>query len=648
MSGQGRLGYAYRRRRPVSPFRNEVCDLVSGKKSHHSEQKVIHMISSCLTSNPISTKRPAEKVYLQLRWPFGRETRRSHKREVVGRRSEEVVVPGIIRCSFCTAGGLWNSSLRNAAKQISSSPGCSASLTLDVENSLLVVCYALALEASEFKENMQTLVGIHNPNIRTAVLLVASALCVIVIFSELQLKGDSDGRASMPRGRGIVLSSEVGRFFDPSEDEGPGATTPEIEEEGFGEPTQMLNKTAWEPFDLSPWISERPQPTDLITEDEFLKSKPRKIDKLEDVPQQHLLASTPLIRSKIDPPRSKENFTMDLWFPHFSKAYVLRIEQGFIGDNGIFGPALRSKDKYFYSMSRWWNGYPRVYEKTAPGIQHKDIGYAVAVGGWGATAFQHFVIDVLPKLALVYDKMMSEEWVQKNVSLITNLGRSPAPRWFLEELGLWKRTLPMMGWPVKAKFIYRSKAVMYPDFHPAPILAGGSRIGQYPRGAMLPVQKALGVFHDSRRDRIVMLCISLAKHVQQQLSRAISYRVDQHNKQTGATIEVERFRFTSREDARDLFRRALMIIGPHGGAFSNMVFAKPGTVVVEFIPMYKFSTKPHAGKRTSTYCYYGLSQACGHRYWFVDPENFDFNRGGMVVRVEDVLHIVDDTLKRLR
>jgi len=244
---------------------------------------------------------------------------------------------------------------------------------------------------------------------------------------------------------------------------------------------------------------------------------------------------------------------------------------------------------------------------------------------------------------------ISEKWKKANVSLVTTLGRSPAPRWFLEQLGIWNRTIQMMGWPKKAKFIYRVSEALYPDFAPAPLLLRKGRIGIYPRGVLRPIQKALGVLDEVRRDRIVFMFRggrrSIKKTLRGDLVRGTSELVKKYNKEKGANILVERFAFTTREEARAQFSRALIMIGPHGGALSNMVFARPGTYVVEFIPMYNFTQKG-TKERSSKYVYYGLSQACGHQYWYVPSPNFNFDRGGMEINVTEVLEIVKLVLSR--
>lgn len=52
----------------------------------------------------------------------------------------------------------------------------------------------------------------------------------------------------------------------------------------------------------------------------------------------------------------------------------------------------------------------------------------------------------------------------------------------------------------------------------------------------------------------------------------------------------------------ELFSRVDVLVSPHGGALTNMVFAKPGTKVVELF-----------GRHVYPY-YYGLASVCGHEY----------------------------------
>ena len=55
-----------------------------------------------------------------------------------------------------------------------------------------------------------------------------------------------------------------------------------------------------------------------------------------------------------------------------------------------------------------------------------------------------------------------------------------------------------------------------------------------------------------------------------------------------------------------VFARAKIIVGVHGAAFSNLVFAENARVLEIFSPDY---LRPD--------CYYTLADQCGHRYWYL-------------------------------
>jgi capsular polysaccharide biosynthesis protein len=53
-----------------------------------------------------------------------------------------------------------------------------------------------------------------------------------------------------------------------------------------------------------------------------------------------------------------------------------------------------------------------------------------------------------------------------------------------------------------------------------------------------------------------------------------------------------------------LFRDAGIVVGPHGAGLSNMIFCRPGTLIVELLSA--------GGDRPS--CFELLAETCGHRY----------------------------------
>lgn len=83
------------------------------------------------------------------------------------------------------------------------------------------------------------------------------------------------------------------------------------------------------------------------------------------------------------------------------------------------------------------------------------------------------------------------------------------------------------------------------------------------------------------------------------------------------------FRDTRTEDLTD----AALLIGPHGGAFGNVIYSCRNTAVIEFIPVEGLKKRP---------CYYLLSRSLGLKYSTVDTEMFNFDKGGMVVDTDSL------------
>ena len=71
---------------------------------------------------------------------------------------------------------------------------------------------------------------------------------------------------------------------------------------------------------------------------------------------------------------------------------------------------------------------------------------------------------------------------------------------------------------------------------------------------------------------------------------------------------------------RNVFADARVIIGPHGGAFGNMIFAPINTTIVEFLPLLRLR---EAGLNARP-CYFGQAHGLGFTYHAFEIENFDF------------------------
>eukprot|EP00039_Didymoeca_costata_P020001 m.339678 g.339678 ORF g.339678 m.339678 type:complete len:362 (+) comp18909_c0_seq1:498-1583(+) len=83
------------------------------------------------------------------------------------------------------------------------------------------------------------------------------------------------------------------------------------------------------------------------------------------------------------------------------------------------------------------------------------------------------------------------------------------------------------------------------------------------------------------------------------------------------------------------FANARVIIGPHGGALANMVFAGKGAVVVEFISSNGIQERP---------CYFGLARALNFSYMHVEPKAFDFY-GPMEIQTNKLISVMEHAKK---
>ena len=73
---------------------------------------------------------------------------------------------------------------------------------------------------------------------------------------------------------------------------------------------------------------------------------------------------------------------------------------------------------------------------------------------------------------------------------------------------------------------------------------------------------------------------------------------------------------------RHAFRDAKLIIGPHGGAFGNLIFAPLNAIVVEFLPL----TRLKKTLQNERPCYLGLAKALGFTYHALEFDGFDFEK----------------------
>lgn len=331
------------------------------------------------------------------------------------------------------------------------------------------------------------------------------------------------------------------------------------------------------------------------------------------------------VTTRMQAPKTLDDYPRR-WYPSYKRGFLMSVPGGFMGDNVIFD------NERYYSFGRWWLGDSwRLYEKTQ---EVRSLDVAISIAAWGGEAFQHFVLDALPRLGAVIDALEQPEL--GHVKLLTHNFGSQAGKWFFRQLGLEHR---LEQKPISAEhgFVYQARLALYHDFEP------NAGQGIYPRGILRPIQLRLGVLEDGLQDLVLYL------HRPAKSKRSVANESTLLEKlrpiveAAGCNLHI----FQSREDTaadRDLFKRARLVLGPHGGAFANLVFVRPGTPVIEFLPLYRLF---NAGANPRA-VYWGLAQAASLDYWVVEPNEFDFDSPQMIVDEKEVIEMARRLLLEAR
>ena len=378
----------------------------------------------------------------------------------------------------------------------------------------------------------------------------------------------------------------------------------------------------WAPWRLDPPkpAGRAPDPKRLL---ERVVSRPkRNVARLAEVPR-HLVTHTP-VRTRLRRPRATDPEHVHWpWYPQLERAFLLHLEDAFIGDNVVF-----DDDRYFGLGRRWLGRSWELYARTRE-VRHLDA--AVSIGAWGGEAFQLFLMAGLPKLAMVIDLLESPGF--EHVKIVSHDDGAAAARWFWKALGLRDRVVQK---PKNSEegFVIHADQVYFPQYDPTI-----DSYGVYARNTLLPIRRRLGALEPGEQDLVLYL-----DRYPQDIIRSVGNRdallEALRARLAGTKYRLEVFRSEGPDCDRGLFARARVIVGPHGGAFANMIFARPGTHVVEFLPLYR---RYREGKQPRP-VFWGMAEGCGLDYWTSEPENFGFQTRRMVVDVADVVEIVGRAL----
>ena len=191
------------------------------------------------------------------------------------------------------------------------------------------------------------------------------------------------------------------------------------------------------------------------------------------------------------------------------------------------------------------------------------------------------MLSALPKLAMVIDLLDTPELA--DMQIVSHADGSSAARWFWEELELDDRIVQ------KPK---HARAAVRRTCRPRAVRAVRTSphdYGIFARNTLRPLQKRLGLLEPVTQDLVLYL-----ERPRPDVIRSVANNdelvASVERLLAGSGYELVRFESTSDHAAdMELFRRAKVAFGPHGGPFANLVFTQPGTHVTEFLALIHIS-----------------------------------------------------------
>lgn len=342
---------------------------------------------------------------------------------------------------------------------------------------------------------------------------------------------------------------------------------------------------------------------------------------------------------------------------------------GIIVDNSIAGPFPRSRAEpknlkhvtetsYYLEQNKRWHAHDVQAERF---IQKKpDIhfypGLGVQLSSSMGFTWNHFAVDTVMRLALVYNQLMDDsDPLWRNAKLVISgdlqgsdpsSGFDPLVLDVFNWLNLTDRLLSTNGWIIKANYTLQFDYLVLPDFSPYPMCGPNDQIldAVYPRHSLKPLQDALGAFASFNKKKYIVYAgrTHAKRNVEASLENEILNDVRNLLKTEGIERELVVFNYyrdfdRDRSKILELYRHTDVIIGPHGAQLWNAMFMPPGGLLMEFTTW----GGEFADQDCRTYAY-SLANAAGLEYALIDTDNFDYEGVDMLPKKDFILQALRD------
>jgi len=297
----------------------------------------------------------------------------------------------------------------------------------------------------------------------------------------------------------------------------------------------------------------------------------------------------------------------------------ISIPNSFIGDGAVFDM------QNFYSFGYHWLGDQNLY-KEIDRIEEAHI--CLSVNAWGGEAFNHFQPQALPKFSILMP------WLDKYPEIqIVSHNENPLHKWWWKKLGYTDRIVTK---PINAASKWAVHCSMSFFFH----TESPESYGCFPRDSLYFVQKKIGVMAPLVEKPYILYFKRGGSRRAVSNTKEMERRVAEYWNQFGVELRVFQpkggmFADGGREQDLQTIRHAKVIMGPHGGMWANLVFARPRIHVIEFNCFYNKTKEPKPRDM-----YWGMAQAAGVYYWHLEAEEWNGHEKQMKINIDELLEIM--------
>jgi hypothetical protein len=336
---------------------------------------------------------------------------------------------------------------------------------------------------------------------------------------------------------------------------------------------------------------------------------------------------------------------------------LIFIPDGIVVDSSIAGPYRDGEldPINLYQSKRWFAGTEPVDKFVRRNPVIEDVpGMGVQLSAWTGFTWNHFAGDTLVRLGLVYDALMSDEppWRDAKIIVSTDLDKyygdilfsQPIVGWIYDKLNLTHRIVPNNGWIVKANHTTRFEYLVMPDVAPHPKCGGNPFVVDpvFPRGTLLPIQRALGSTESTPKKWVVYASRKDAggrRAVQVERRELILRFIQEMLSDIKSPLEVLEWTYDNPDATFQVFRHAAVVVGPHGANLWNAAFAPPGGLLIEFNTV----KGEFLDADCRTYAF-SLASAASLSYALVETQGFGYENENLMPEVEDVVGIIKSFL----